>query len=912
MKEFLVGLAVGGVLVLFLEVAALVMGLKKAVQKRGFGDTYHKRVKPDYPSRELLDALRDANKCVRDVAWINVLLQRFFYELSRSQTFKEKMKSIMVSKIGIAFSSGILKRVRFREVDMGAESPYIRGIKALSEEEVSELFRTGKISHVEEDRRVEEDLTRRRDGSESRMSGEWGANNKRALFKQVYLLIDIHYSAVGNCVYIDADLIKGYSIPAILKIHPFTGQIVLRLPANNYSTRMELCFVGNPGFDFTVEASVSKNDSMFFTKSVSSILKKLFKYMMSSYIYPNWYYYYLPMLVSRAKSIKYPYYPVTSKSRAAATLQAREVSNLFSLDYKILSKKDSIVFRRSAMTVNSTEIYLYKAEIPFPGKSYLLLEENFYGAPNLGSAAVPQSKSPVSSTPSPVRPFVIDIFKDVISDYEGCRVIETYDPYISRIHLTIRKEVFEFTRIQHNNLLIYQLADPREPFFVGLRMEEEMLEIVQFTAKDSPFRLTRFRISKLKSLLEKQPLKMLGSTSLFRFMELSMKGLKKARDTLAGKKELKKEGKEDVTQDISKMQYISDEAVETEAGSTLTAKELSEIQNVSESNIIESHFISEESKLLNSLREPSARIEIDCAPEELFSTLLRPEVRLSLFNDHFDIMEETHLSDRLISTPLTLMKEGKKKYVQLLTYVNREERIVIERILLSEMHVGKTVILRVGEGEGGGELSVFLGTGMEYPTEVTEALIRGFLAIENMRVSKEPQVVRGQNIGYDVDGGVSITTEKRQLAEIRLSGSINLSGFIFLGPSSTLVVGEGIRVDLRLQKVRDVLFHRSTADAHLRVYLGLESLIKKGGELAVEVEGLVWWEVGSKNAKKGSEMKGIVEGKERELTGRGTMVSKGDSIRWSVSGGKAEESIKIGLFKERIPAELDSLSNESQ
>ena len=63
---------------------------EKPVQMRVFGDTHHKRLQPNPPFKDQEEALRDANKSVRKVAWINVLLQRFFYELAKSQKKKRK------------------------------------------------------------------------------------------------------------------------------------------------------------------------------------------------------------------------------------------------------------------------------------------------------------------------------------------------------------------------------------------------------------------------------------------------------------------------------------------------------------------------------------------------------------------------------------------------------------------------------------------------------------------------------------------------------------------------------------------------------------------------------------------------------------------------------------------------------
>lgn len=1011
MKEFIAGVAAGFILLLLSLTAIVVFGLRKAVSKRGFGDTYHQRVKAEFPSEQLLRTMQRANRVCKDLDWLNLSLQRFFYELTRSHTFKEKMKSILVSKMGIAFSTGILKRIRFKEVDIGLECPYIRKIRALSEEEVELLFKSKKMKEEEfwgssdsgsgeeaerprrADRRPadiesdEENLFRNRE-EESGLSGETDRSSATekserrrpsALFRQVYLLMDIEYSAVGNCMYIDADLIKGYSIPAIVKIEPFVGQLVLRVPANNYSTRMELCFVRNPGFNFSVEAAVSKNDSLFFSRSVSSILKRLFRYTMNMYIYPNWYYYYLPMLVSRSKIVNYPYYPVTSMSRDAAFLQAREATNLFGLDYKILARKDSIIFRRTNATVNNTGLFLYKTEIPVKKDLQKLVEENFMGkgsgltrqpTPQELPAALPEQEEqgavgPDEAPPGEAEvigeegeeaprerasgplpeaeaarfypPFTIDIFKDVVSDYEGTRVIEQYDEYVSRIHLTIKKEVYEFTRIQYKNLLIYQLTDPSEPFFIALKLEEPQISVVQFTNRDSPFRLSRFRIAKLRSKLEKQPMKIFGSANLFRLVNFSIKKAEKTKEYFfKKKKEKRREGKEDVTRDISKMQYISDERIKDAASASSVFSEDesrarsgvgTDVQNLSEANIIESHFIAEESKLLNSERIPECTLRFPGATiSELFEALTKAEVRASLFREELTLMDDVHLNDRLVSTSMIMVREA-KQYVQLLSYFNRAEGIVIERILLSEDYLGKTVIMKIeqeGDEEGplgDATISVFFpAPELALDAPMLEWLVSGHLQICRLlgEGAFEPAQLTRAGKFYQIEAeapGIELVSEPRIVAAVKIEkDGVSFDNTLVIDGNATVLLIEdeaegGMKLSLQIKRgnitsLRVRPGRRPPKDK--RVGGGLlcfefKAALKKKEEVSVDTDaGLVFWEERSKGG-----LSGLLSTAEwmREVSGKGHLVTRSKGrLRWTnATGGEVEGRFRVGVLARPAP-----------
>lgn len=643
-KIFFAGACAGILTLLFLQISVVLFGLRKVTNKKKYTDIYHRDLFSD-PPRELLSLLGIATKECTDLAWLNISLQRFFYELTKSSTFFEKVKSTMVKKLSIAFSSGILKRIRFKDVSFGSEAPYIKSIKALSKSEVDKILKNKETDNNQP--------------------------GSPAYFKQVYLLITIDYTSKDSCIYIDADLIKGYSIPIMVKLLPFKGDLLLRMPANNYSTRLEISFVKNPGFDFSVDAAFSKNDSVFFSNSLSHIIKRICKYIAKMYVFPNWYYYYMPMLVSRSRFIQYSYYPIVNESIDGPMQQVREIQNLFSLDYSITAKKGNIIYRKTKSTVNQTNSHLERAEIEIPIEKIGLIEDLFNNASSL------------------------DIFSDVISDYEGLKITKKYSSGVDKINIFISGSSYEFIRIIVEDLIIFQLANSEEPQFIALKREPYHVAVIQYVNTSEPFYLGKFRVTKLAKKLEKQEMKILGSTKLFKFIDYSVKQAEKTKKIFKNNNQpLKKtDSQKSINSDFIKDKYK--EKYVTDGYSTAIEEAISEV------SIIESHFRTIEDKLKNEHTDDYFRIDLPYTAEELKTALDDSLIRSAVLGS-FVIMEDILLTDSIRNTSMAQSPSG--QYVQLLSYSSRETNLIIERILLSEDYQGVTAAIKIFTGH----LEVFI------------------------------------------------------------------------------------------------------------------------------------------------------------------------------------------------------------
>ncbi|KAI5189580.1 hypothetical protein NECID01_0603 [Nematocida sp. AWRm77] len=782
-NEFLIGALAGGLTVLLVQLATILFGLRKISSKKKYPDTYHRDLLED-PSCTLVKMLGISTKDCTDLAWLNVSLQRFFCEVSKSNVFYERVKANLVKKLSVAFSSGILKKITFKDVSFGSEAPYIHKIRIMSEDEIKELLE-------------------KKEGSEIKHPSA-----KPAWFKQVYLLIDMEYISTDNCFYIDADLIKGYSIPIMVKLQPFKGQLIMRIPADNYSTRFEIGFVENPGFDFSVEAAFSKNDSVFFSSSVSTILKKLFKYIAKMYVYPNWYYYYLPMVVSRSKVVTYPYYPVSENKKDASMHQAREAQNLFSLDYTILSKKGNIIFRRTKSTVNSSGAPIDKAEIEVSSERQKQIEEMLK------------------------HPEKFDLFVDVISDYEGSKVVEKYSDSVMKIHVIIAGGVYEFIKIAVENMIIFQLTDASEPQFIAVKKEGNGISILQYTARDSPFRLGRFRIIKLAAKLEEQEMKVFGSTKLFKILDFSVKQAEKTTKIFKKSKDKEKieKARENTTKDISKMQYVSD-------GYSLDPN--TSASSISEVSIIETHFRAIETKIVSENTEPMHRLHLPYSSTAINQALESSLIRASLL-ERFTIMEDIRLTDRICSTS---MAHASGQYVQLLTYFSADSEFVIQKVLLSEEFQGITVALKISNGQ----IDIFVQGEAALKKKEFVSLIHA--CVRRAEVLKAPaQEVPKQYISsMEECSGIVITSETPSLCEIKISkGEWEFSADVLLDEPFSVIFGEGadpLKVFLKSKK--KLPLHVSTVPTGAKdemFHIQGKVFVKRKEKLQIPVgKGVVYW-----------------------------------------------------------------------
>ncbi|KAI5184970.1 hypothetical protein NEHOM01_0521 [Nematocida homosporus] len=770
-REFAAGALAGALLVIFMQFATLVLGLRRMVRKKRYPDTCPRDMLKD-PSESLMNALSLATEECTDVAWLNIVFQRYFVELSRSSTFYEKVKETLVKKLSLAFSTGILKRVRFRDISFGSEAPYIRTIRALSDNELEELLaRTG------------EKRARRPAG-----------------FSQVSLLMDVEYAAGDNCMYVDADLIKGYSIPIMVRLQPFRGQLVVRVPASNYHTRLELCFLENPGFDFSVEAAFAKNDTVFFSSSVSTLLKRLCRYVAKMYIYPNWYYYYLPMLVSRSKIIAYPYYPVSAGNIEAAMQQIREIKNLLSLDFAIITKKGNVIFRKTKSTVNSSSEPLMRAEIEMPPEKISRIGEMF-------------------RTPEDL----FNPFAGVVSAYEGTKVIETYAPHLARVHVVIAGEVFEFIRITVDDMLLYQLTDPAEPQFLLLYREPKRILVVQYASRSSLFRLGQFRIQKLVGKLEEEELKVWGSARLFKLFDLSVRAAGSAKRIFGrANKPSQPKKKEEPPKDPARAQYVSDGY----------ALDTSSQESVSEVAIIESHFRAIETRILGDMRAPDAQIDLPYTAAELKDVLKLSVTRASLFGE-FTLMEDIELAVGIRSTS---MAAPSGQFVQLLSYSNPEGDLVIGRILLSEEFQGVAVAARIQPSC----ISLFTDGGFVVHCREFEHIIR--TRVEQSRlVPGEPQELPKRfTRSFDTAAGIIITSETPTQCEIFIGrGERVLRGEISLQQPCTVILGRlnedtNLQVSIRTKKGTATLKEVPNSVDQL-TYIEGSFILKKKGEITLPI-----------------------------------------------------------------------------
>ncbi|OAG31951.1 hypothetical protein NEDG_00426 [Nematocida displodere] len=781
-KEFVGGLVVGALMVLFLQGATILFGLRKIVKKQKYKDIYHRDIIED-PSEALVKLLGIATKECTDLAWLNISLQRFFYEVSRSSTFYEKVKATLVKKLSIAFSSGILKRVRFKDVSFGSEAPYITKIRALSENELEEILERA-------DGEMPEPL------------------EKPAMFSQIYLLIDIEYLSEDNCFYIDADLIKGYSIPIMVKLQPFKGQMLMRMPANNYATRFEICFIKNPGFDFSVDAAFSKNDSVFFSSSVSSILKQAFKYMAKMYIYPSWYYYYLPMLVSRSKVITYPYYPISENSRDGPKHQATEVQNLFSLDFSIVAKKGNIIFRKTKSTVNASECSLDSAEVEVAEERMAMIDEML--------------KSPEKFDP----------FAEVISDYEGFKVVEKYSESVFKIHILIAGSIYEFIKIAVEDMILFQLADPTEPQFIAIKKGPRIVTIMQYTHADSPFRLGRFRIVKLATKLEQQEMKVFGSTKLFKILDYSVKQAEKTKKIFQKSKEKNIKPLQSASKNLSKLQYISDSHI----SETTPAP-----ASVSEVSIIESHFRSIETKILTEDKEPNIQISFPCTDEALKHALTLSIVRAAILG-RFMIMEDIELAETIRTTSMVANSSG--QYVQLLSYQSQDSKFVIQRILLSEEFHGCTLAMRIHEGK----IDIFTYGNIHLRLFEFKALIHATIAKDMLEMASLSEIPKNFVGVLENCAGVILSSSTATLCDViferegkTFSGTVSLDQPLYVIMCTT--PGTPFNVSIKSRKKMPLLLAQIPDTEVKDIFLvdGRVYVKKKGTIAAPATKGLAHW-----------------------------------------------------------------------
>jgi len=318
----------------------------------------------------------------------------------------------------------------------------------------------------------------------------------------------------GNLVYngkfkvlFEVELVKGTVVSLYIVLNKLNSDFILRLPAENYSTRFEFTLIRSPVADIKVESVLETKTSKllfknmlssFFRRSVQNIFKGMF-------IYPNWYQFTMPFVgSSRSLDLHLKYFEALNYNMAFENCEL--IMKTVGYDFKITTQKDGILYKRSCFVLNNKNfVYSWAFNIP---KQFSFGDANFVG--DFRAAENSESKSFLTLFED------LKILKNVITGFAGITVIDQTSNS-TRIMIQVNDTKHDFVRVFYKNMQVFYRNDPKACEFFVFKFQDNVLTVYGFSDLFEVY-FNNKRISRLKKQVSRinnlnDDLKQTNSTS---------------------------------------------------------------------------------------------------------------------------------------------------------------------------------------------------------------------------------------------------------------------------------------------------------------------------------------------------------------------------------------------------------------
>lgn len=349
-----------------------------------------------------------------DLAWFNVFLNRYWYELAHSYAHKDRIARSIQKKMNIMKKKKMVLDIFIDDVFISNESPILESVTVLTSKQFHQIckicdknYQHSKENEIEKllkndfDNKFEKMFMECKDQSNEikknlhhfdELENEYSRtlqrkNNQKIKqfqdvlrdsdqldenfnferdFSQIFLLVDMKYlqAIVLN---LTLHISLNYTLETQISIGNFQGKGLMRLPANNSKNKWEFSFIENPGYQVNVSAVVKnihkKNE--YFKGFFSRILKRIIsKSLLKKTIYPN---FHPLMLPSLTYNIKYVHHRIQTFDMSKYGKWTRDVTHrLFlytSMNYRIINKYKEITWRKNSHFINGDTDRIHQIEL---------------------------------------------------------------------------------------------------------------------------------------------------------------------------------------------------------------------------------------------------------------------------------------------------------------------------------------------------------------------------------------------------------------------------------------------------------------------------------------------------------------------------------------------------------------------
>lgn len=623
MIQFVIGIIIGLILLPIL----LIFYPSRAVKRNKLIEYNLKTSsKKELTTIQAKNILKSLHQCT-DLYWLNVLINRFWFELADSNAQAYRIKQRIKRLLDDIPGTGIIQSLDVVDIDIGNTGPIIKSIRIIDASERQHLG-----DAVDKNNFIFcKNLYKKFIKTDGLLDFDKIHNE---VFKNVHAVISIEYKGSIK-ISLKIGLPKKFILNTEVNITRLEGNVLMRLPSLSYNTRLEYSFLTNPDLEVNIDGGVSKGEgNEYFKRTISNLLRRTFKFsVLQSFVYPSFNTIYLPLISADFKDLRHRIHKITPTT-PVNQISIRESLEMFlALDYKIIKVVNDVTFRTNNMILNDKE-KIYCAHFLIP--ECALNSSHFSSSNNYIYENLTIKESKIMN-----QIYDLSILNNVILSFKELNTIHNFNSTISLVELVFLDKKLEFIRIVYNNKIFFQRNDEKNHDFLIFYIENNTLYVYSFITSNI-IKMTQSRIFKLKSKLEMKHYKEFSVNKLFRY---SKNALNFWKPYVAPRE---------------KQDYVTD---------------VKNIVNITSKHNVSSHFSDIDSFI--SVHIPKFFYKFEVSSDVIFSILNQDSVRLKFISEHTQIYRQISENDLYRSIAI----ESKNKEIKdFILHTHKKDNLICDVI----------------------------------------------------------------------------------------------------------------------------------------------------------------------------------------------------------------------------------------
>lgn len=491
-----------------------------------------------------------------NLAWINVILQRMYFDMIKNYCFEYKIRQNIMRSFGSLVGDVVVKNIRITDVVFGCEAPYLKNIRLITPEEYNMVIsgedlnldlQSSTNGNTPESCTVKQKIANyicrngsfaARDSSTINFSSLNGTQTTNAseipdatlndglaipaennvsqhpearediLKVNPTLYIDdtkakemySNATFMGNMEYngtiqmmFEVEVQMGLYMNSVVTIKKLASDFLFRIPALGYNTRYEICLINTPNLDIDVSSGLITGDRLYFQAVISSFLTNVITNSFKRmFFYPAWFQGILPFVAS-GKLPEFIPRPVIAENLEAAMPDFEKILLAINSDQKVVETKDGITRRKTYSLLNGVAcVNSWSFKVPKSASVNRGGRHTIYEGLNLYESKILSSFEKLE-----MLRLVVPSIMDVAVIAKNRRV--------ALLKITMDGYVMELVRLIHKNNLLFFRNNSKYSEFLVLKIQDGEFISYSFSTHSSDIFLNTKRVINLRALIENKP-----------------------------------------------------------------------------------------------------------------------------------------------------------------------------------------------------------------------------------------------------------------------------------------------------------------------------------------------------------------------------------------------------------------------